>query len=313
MSAPMSRQYRMVRNSRIALASLALAAPTMTGHAAHGQDLHLVDVAVVDDLRVDGEKFGEFSALVADPAGGGVIAVSDRGYLARIGVATDGGRLSLTLPETLQVLTGPEGNPVRDADFNPEGAALLADGTIAIVSESGPTLAVFDQSGAWLRHEKLPAGLQDATRQSSPKDGIEALAWTEATGFLVMLEEPAMGELRNDHRLHSTQAGVIAMDLPGTESISIKGMEIVGHTLLILERTRDDASDALYPYLRRADLAACLAAASCTGTSTPIPVPDISDADFEGLALLPDGHLLIVSDDKIDGRVRSVFALLRLE
>ncbi|MCU0829471.1 MAG: hypothetical protein MUE52_19325 [Tabrizicola sp.] len=172
---------------------------------------------------------------------------------------------------------------------------------------------VFDRSGAWLRQEKLPADLQDATRQSSPKDGIEALAWTEATGFLAMLEEPAMGEPRNDHRLHSTQAGVIAMDLPGTESISIKGMEIAGNTLLILERTRDDASDALYPYLRRADLAACLALASCTGKSTPIPVPDISDADFEGLALLPDGHLLIVSDDKIDGRVRSVFALLRLE
>lgn len=313
MSAPMSRHCRIAQDSRIALSALALAAPTLTGHMALGQDLRLVDVAVVEDLRVGGEKFGEFSSLVADPDGVGVIAVSDRGYLAEIGVATDGGRLSLTLPEALHVLTGPDGEPLRDGDFNPEGAALLADGSIAIVSESGPTLAVFDRTGAWLRQEELPVGLQDATRQSSPKDGIEALAWTEATGFLAMLEEPAMGEARNAHRLHSTKAGLVAMDLPGAESISIKGMDIAGGALLILERTRDNATDALYPYLRRADLAACHADAACTGTTTPIQVPGFSDADFEGVALLPDGHLLIVSDDKIDGRVRSVFALLRLE
>lgn len=309
----MSRHRLIAQNSHMALACLALAAPVLTGQAALGQDLRLVDVTVIEDLRVGGERFGEFSALVADPAGAGVIAVSDRGYLARIGVATEGDGLSLTLPETLQMLTGPEGEPLRDADFNPEGAALMADGTIAIVSESGPTLAVFDRTGAWLRQEKLPVGLQDAARQSSPKDGIEALAWTEATGFLAMLEEPALGEARNAHRLHSTQAGVVALDLPGAESISIKGMEIAGGALLILERTRGDTTDALYPYLRRVDLAACLAVAACAGTSDPVLVPGINDADFEGLALLPDGHLLIVSDDKIDGHVRSVFALLRLE
>jgi hypothetical protein len=309
----MSRHPLIAQTCRTTLACLALAAPALTGRATFGQDLHLVDVAVIEDLRVGGEKFGEFSALVADPDGAGVIAVSDRGYLAGIGVATDGGQLSLTLPDIVHVLTGPDGQPLRDAEFNPEGAALLADGTIAIVSEAGPTLAVFDRTGAWLRTEALPLGLQDATRQSSPKDGIEALAWTKATGFLAMLEEPALGDPRNAHRLHTTQAGVAALNLPGSESISIKGMEIADGALLILERTRDDTTDALYPYLRRVDVAACLATAACTGTASPIPEAGISDADFEGLAPLPDGHLLIVSDDKIDGRIRSVFALLRLE
>lgn len=309
----MSGHDLLVGIGRGAFAGLALAATTLAGNAALGQTASILDVVVLDEPRVDGEKFGEFSALVRHPDGSGVIAVSDRGYIADIGVTVVDGRLALALPDTVQFLTGADGEDLQDAGFNPEGATLLADGSIAIVSETGPALAVFDRTGQWLRNAELPAGLRDASLQSSRKDGVEALAWTEATGLLAMLEEPALGQPRNGHSLHTELAGVSALDLPGTESISIKGMETAGGQLLILERTRDDATDALLPHLRRVDLAACLATADCTGQSVPIIVPGISDADFEGLAVLDDGQYLIVSDDKIDGLVRSVFVLFRLE
>lgn len=288
--------------------SAALAATT-----AQSGTLQVLDQIVLGETKVSGEKIGEFSALVRDPDGGGVLAVSDRGYIAAFAVETTGDRLARLELLSVHVLTGADGAELRDADFNPEAATVLDDGSIAIVSEAGPRLAVFDRSGAWLRDEALPEPLRDATRQASEKDGIEALGWTAGTGYLAMTEEPQSGQPRNLHTLHSTLAGAAQIEVAGTESVSIKAMEMAGPRLFILERTRDDVTDALRPWLRIVDLQDCLTAAACVGEPLPITVDSITDADFEGLAALGDGLFLMVSDDKIDGDLRSVFVLLRVE
>jgi hypothetical protein len=303
---------RPVRTAHLILTGSAclslMALPTEAG----AQTLRVLEQLTLGESRMSGEKVGEFSAMVRDPAGGGVLAISDRGYIARFAVDTTGDRLARLELVAVHLLVAADGVPMRDKDFNPEGATLLDDGTIAIVDEAGPKLAVFDRTGQWLRDEVLPLPLQDGTKQASAKDGIEAISWTAGTGFIAVTEEPQLGEPRHLHTVHSTLGAPAQISVPGDESISIKSMEPVGQQLFILERTRDNATDALTPWLRIVDPKACPLSAPCTGTQLPIAVDGIANADFEGLAALGDGLFLMVSDDKIDGDLRSVFVLFRV-
>ncbi|MCU0906113.1 MAG: esterase-like activity of phytase family protein [Rhodobacteraceae bacterium] len=293
-----------------ATVSLIATLAVVSGDAA-AQGAVVLDRLVMPETRLDGQKIGEFSALVRTQDGA-IVAVSDRGYMAHLDVVTTGDRLARVEVRALHLLTGPDGTPLRDGDFSPEAAAVLPDGALAIVDETGPRLAAFDLSGRWLRDEALPEPVRDATLQASDKDGVEALAWTEATGFLAMTEEPAMGDPRDLHRLHSGLAGSRPLDLSASEAVSIKGMETDGPRLILLERTRDNSTDALHPFLRVIDVAACLSGNDCTGTAVPVVVDGITDADFEGLAALGDDRFLMVSDDKVDGDLRSVFVLVHL-
>ncbi|MGL5011298.1 MAG: esterase-like activity of phytase family protein [Paracoccaceae bacterium] len=280
--------------------------------AAYSETIQVLDQVVLGEERLDGEKVGEFSALVM-AADGSLLAISDRGYMVSFAVDTTGDRLAGLKPVAVHMLTGPDGTQLRGQDFNPEAATLLDDGTVAIVSEAGPRLAVFDPTGKWLRDETLPEPLRDAGAQASEKDGIEALTWTPTTGFVAMTEEPQLGQPRNVHTLYTTLAGSAQVTADGPESISIKGMEAEGSSLFILERTRDNVTDALQPFLRIIELQDCLSVGTCVGRPLPIMVDGITDADFEGLAALGDGRFLMVSDDKIDGDLRSVFVLFKLE
>ena len=282
------------------------------GAAASGESIRILDQLVMGESLLEGEKIGEFSALVRSPDGV-VLGISDRGYIAELAIEITDERLVRLQPVALRVLAGPDDAPMRDTDFNPEAATILDDGTIAIASEVGPKLAVFDRDGRGLRAEDVPEPLRDAAKQASEKDGIEALAWTRDVEFVAMTEEPQLGAPRNLHTVHTTLAGSGQIAAEGPESISIKAMEVVGRQLFVLERTRDDVTDALYPFLRIVALHECLATATCVGRQLPIPVKDITDADFEGLVALDDGLFLMVSDDEIDGDLRSVFVLFRLE
>ncbi len=296
--------------TRASLFSACLWAALMATTAT-AETVQVLGQIVLGETKVSDEKIGEFSSLVRTDAG--ILAISDRGYIAELAVDASGDGLSRVEVTAVHVLTGPDGVPMRDLDFNPEGAAVLEDGAIAIVSEAGPRLAVFDATGKWLRDEALPEALRDAAQQSSDKDGIETLAWTAATGFVAMTEQPQLGRTRNQHELQTTLAGSAKIEIAGTESFSIKGMEVFGDRLFILERTRDDVTDALYPFVRIIALQDCMTAGACEGRSLPVPVQGITDADFEGLVALDDGLFLMVSDDKIDGDLRSVFVLFRLE
>jgi len=301
-------QYLQTLGPVAALCSGLLAAATTSAQSAR-----LLDHVVLDETRIDGEKIGEFSAIVTTPDGKGLIAVSDRGYLARLAVTVEGEDLVAVEALSVHFLTGPDGRVLRDDDVSPEGAAMLPDGTMAIVDETTARLMVFDTMGTWLRDDLPPEALRDVGLQASETDGVEALAWTEATGFLAIPEEPQQGFGRNDHRLRTTRAGDWTLAIEGPEAISIKGLEAADGRIFVLERTRDGRSDALRPFLRILDPVACQSAQACTGTTHPVAVPGIPDADFEGIAALGGGLLLLVSDDKIDGDLRSVFALISVE
>jgi hypothetical protein len=286
----------------------AIVGPTL----AQAETLRVLDQQVMGEFRLQCEKIGEFSSLVALPDGARLIGISDRGYLAEIAVEITDDRLARVEVTAIHILTGANGTPVADADFSPEAAALLPDGALAIVDETTARVAVFDLTGAWLRDDLLPQSLRDVTLQASDKDGVEALAWTAETGLIAMTEEPQARAARNAHLIQTGLTGTWTLHVEGPESVSIKGMEVADGQLVLLERTRDDVTDALFPFVRIIDLADCAAAAACGGTTYPIPVAGITDADFEGIAALGDGRFLIVSDDRIDGTLRSVFVLFEV-
>ena len=291
------------------LSILLLLATAFAPAVARADAVQVLDVMILGESRVAGEKVGEFSALVFDPARQNLHAISDRGYIATLAVELSGDRLASVDVTALHVLLGPDGAPMREKTFNPEAAAMLPDGTVAIVDETAARLAVFDASGQWLRDEALPEAVSDVTLQASDKEGIEALAWTPVTGFVAMTEEPQSGQPRKTHIAHSTQAKSWVIDASGTDAVSIKAMESAGDQLFVLERTRNSQTDALTPYLRILDQPNCQAATTCIGRRLSIDLGDLVDADFEGLVHLGNGRFLMVSDDKIDGELRSVFVL----
>jgi hypothetical protein len=305
-------QRKMTQPTCILTPKAACLLALLTGPAA-AEGVTVLDQRILGETTMAGEKVGEFSAVVRNTSGEGILAISDRGYIADFAVDVTGGKFVRLDLRAVHVLTGPDGVPIRDAGFNSEAAALMPDGRIAIVDESGPRLAMFDSTGKWIADGLLPEQVRDASRQASGKDGIEALAWTEETGFIAMTEEPQLGQPRNLHTIHTERAGSAQIGTSAEESLSIKGMDTFGSTLYVLERTRDNAADTLHPFLRVIDLPACLAGGDCLGQQLPIQLDGINDADFEGLVALGDGLFLKVSDDKIDGDLRSVFVLFRLE
>jgi uncharacterized protein YjiK len=163
---------------------------------AQADAVQVLDVLILGESRFAGEKVGEFSALVFDQGSQSLHAISDRGYIATLAMELSGDRLAHVDVTALHVLFGPDGAPMPDSTFNPEAAAMLPDGNVAIVDETAARLAVFDTSGQWLRDEALPEAVSDVTLQASDKDGIEALAWTPVTGFVAMTEEPHNGQPR---------------------------------------------------------------------------------------------------------------------
>jgi Esterase-like activity of phytase len=184
----------------------------------------------------------------------------------------------------VKVLSGPGGAPVRDQGFNPEGAALTAEGNIAIVSEAGPKLSVFSREGIWLRDEPLPDGVRNAALQKSTKDGLESLGWSERTGFITAVEEPQQGEPRDRHTLYSSRAGSLQFSTQGMDNTSIKAIETAEGSAYILERTVAKTTGAKRQWLRRLSVDGCFRSPDCGESRIPLPETGFPDADFEGLA-----------------------------
>lgn len=118
---------------------------------------------------------------------------------------------------------------------------------------------------------------------------------------------------RTTQTIYAATGESFAYDTTQTGTTSIKAMSALpDDRLLVLER--DVATDgvSLIPWVRMLDPAACDKDRLCDTLVAKVEIPEISDADFEGLAQLTDDLFLIVSDDKIGNDHRSVFGLLRI-
>lgn len=297
------------------LLSLGLApSPMLAGELPPELGVEILDHRVLPQSEVDGLKFSEISALAYDPASGALYGLSDKSILFRIAFAHDGEKITEIAPQQGWPLLDEAGVRMKSKVFNPEGADLRPGGAgLVVVSENGPRAALFDLQGRWQSAVELPQPLQDATLQRSDRDGLELLAEHPVFGLLSATEEPPADAPRSHHVIHASDGSSFAYDTSDIGNTNIKSITLDDQDrLLVLERHRDQNSDRLQPYLRLIDPAACHASQECPGVKAGFSLDGFENADFEGMTGLGDDLYLIVSDDKVDGQQRSVFALVKL-
>lgn len=296
-----------------------LAGLGLTVSPAHAQtttpalNVEVLDHRVLPQTEIDGLKFSELSALAYDADGGALYGVSDKSILFRIGFAQENGAITELAPLAGWRLLDAQGAEMKSSGFNPEGADLRPGGGLVIVSENGPRAALFDLQGNWQEAVDLPLALQDPSLQRSDKDGLESLAEHPVHGLLSATEEPQAAEDREHHSIHAADGRRFSYDTTDIGKTNIKSLTLdPAGRLLVLERHRVPDTDRLEPYLRLLDPASCAEGADCPTSKAGFSLPGFENADFEGMTALGDDLYLLVSDDKVDGAQRSVFALLRV-
>lgn len=275
---------------------------------ASAQPVRILDTMVITRESHPDLPLREVSALAWQD--GVLLAVSDRNRLYRLTLGDDPGRLAPVLVSTLR-LADEAGERLRRRDFAAEGIAL-AGPALAILSEAPPQLALFDPQGRRVRVAHLAPDLADLATLRDLRSGVEALADHPDLGLLVAPEEPLQGQRRRTHVIYGEGGPLLAFHTDAEGRTRIKAMETLPDgRILVLERDRLD-DGTIQPFLRLIDPATCPVTAPCTVAAWPLVLPTPSDADFEGLAWLGDGRLLIASDDRTEQGPRTVLALLSL-
>lgn len=254
--------------------------------------------------QVDGIRVAELSGLAWDADEQLLYAVSDQGQVFHLRVTLDGSRIAACEPVYAATLTdaaNPSAQPRKG--FNAEGLALAnaANGkrgdTELIVSLEGggkPGIARFSPAGTLLGRLAVPAPADDASRYRKKGRGLESVAIHPAYGLMTAPESPLAGTPQDRHTLYASgRHWSFARFAPDSR---LKGFEVLPDgRLLVLERTRDGAKDALVASLRRVDLGACAADGACAAETVAV-LPAGPD-NFEGMTLLDQRHILLVADN----------------
>lgn len=286
-----------------------LALLALLASPAGAQPIHVLDTLVVTRDSHPDLPLREVSALAWQD--GTLLAVSDRNRLYRLTLGDDPDRLAPVLVSTLR-LADEAGERLRRRDFAAEGLAL-AGPALAILSEAPPQLALFDPQGRRVRVAHLAPDLADPETLRDLRSGIEALAHHPDLGLLVAPEEPLQGQRRRTHVIYGEDGPLLAFHTDAEGRTRIKAMETLPDgRILVLERDRLD-DGTIQPFLRLIDPAACPAAFPCTVPAWPLALPTPQDADFEGLAWLGNGRLLLASDDRTETGPRTVLALVSVD
>ncbi|MDO5704352.1 MAG: esterase-like activity of phytase family protein [Paracoccus sp. (in: a-proteobacteria)] len=294
----------------------ALAFALMTPAAAQAFTVTVLDTVVLPEMEVGDRSLAEVSGLAFDPASGVLYGVSDQNDLYTFDLDVTGDRLTLT-PAGGVRLTDAEGERLRGKDFDAEALALTtADGQprLMILSEGGPRAGIFGTDGRMIDDLPLPDGLTAALDARPGNQGPESLTRHPEGWFLTAPERPQrLGDGTVRHGLLTSDGRDLGYTMPEVEATRIKAVSALDDgRMLILERSQNDATDALLTNLRLLDPAAC-DNGTCPTTPAPINVPGITDANFEGLAQISDDLFVMVSDDQINKEQRSVFVLMRVE
>ncbi|MDO5612028.1 MAG: esterase-like activity of phytase family protein [Paracoccus sp. (in: a-proteobacteria)] len=294
----------------LAAAFAILAAPAL----ADAPTATVLDTLILPETPVGEQALAELSGLAHDPQSGVLYGVSDQGILFTFDLTTEGDRLSLT-PTGAARLTDADGETLKSKKFDPEGLALMpaegGDTRLMILSETGPQAGIFDAQGQMVAEHPLPDALAPTLDERRGKHGPESLALLSA-GELVTAPEVAAenpdGSFR--HNLLTSEGRDLSYSQPNETRLKAMATLRDGR-LLLLERQGKGKN--LRPNLRLLDPAACGGAdGTCPTTAIPVEMPDITDADYEGLTQIADDLFLMVSDDQIKKEQRTVFVLMRV-
>lgn len=153
----------------------------------------------LDKTSVAGNRVGGLSALAYDAGTGRYLALPD--HLPTAAVVWPLAGLD-DLPVAQPRVAGPPirlrtaaGGPVPGNADN-EGLAVLRGGLLAISSETGPAISIFDRDGSWRSDVTVPPWFRTAPRgRAAPNAGLEGLtANSSGDRLIAAMEKPLIGD-----------------------------------------------------------------------------------------------------------------------
>lgn len=316
MRTPFRRVAALLSLAAAAVVNPAIAAP------AEGAPQRLTVLASqqLTKASVNGVRVRELSGLAWDADENRLYVISDRGALFHFRLRATANALGL---EALGAWTlapppgsrGPvdaEGLSVRNsADGVPGNSELL------VATEGQPQVIRYSTQGEVRGLEPVAGGLDARARFRGGNAMLEALGVHPVYGLLVAAEAPLEGKRAAHHRLLAQGQEWLLPRAEGRNA-RLKAMEVLADgRLLVLERVeparRKGGRKGLTAVLRTVDLQSCGGERVCEArTLARREGADAAD-NFEGMSLLGDERVLIVSDDRGKAARGSRFVLLQLE
>ena len=268
---------------------LALASALVAGDVqAAAPGLQATRVDVLD--RVDRPATGpwrELSGLDWDAACATLVAVSDRGVLLTLPQPVRAGRLhGLDAARALRIA----GEPRVNAE-----SVVAQGGRWWVADEARRRILAVDAQGQVLAADPWPGVLGTEGTQRTANSGVEALARHGSLGWLAVTQRPRAGEPVDEHRVHA-QARSWRVPAHGPGRSSIKAADLQGDRLRLLEKWRAPETGSERFAIVELDLAACADGTRCDTRTWLLDDERLAGPNWEGLACLPDGQCLLVSD-----------------
>ncbi|ALM51062.1 esterase-like activity of phytase family protein [Halomonas huangheensis] len=275
------------------------------------------------DSLASGQPLGGLSALAWDDDEQSLWLISDRGRLHQTRPLFDDGQLIDLAVISSHTLKDSSGQPLTGGDGDAEAVVLdnAEDGergntALLIAFERDHRLQSFTTEGYPNGDALHPSEAQRAGQTGSGNNrGMEAMTQLPDLGVLIGLESPPPGSDAKVTRLFSLdgrhQWGYPLADATGSSLTDMAPWPDTPDTLLTLERAYAPPHPLVIT-LKRTQLLA----PPDVNTTT---VASLSSADgwrldnMEGLAALPDGSFLMLSDNNFSRLQRSLLACLRPE
>lgn len=298
-------------------------------HPDHPAGTRYMDVALCGALalaaiEVEGVRFGGLSGLGWDRRRRRLEALSDRGHLFELRLSWRRGRLVAAEAVRAVALRDPEGAPLAGAEADAEGLALVAsrrrgrrETELLISFEQRPRVWRFGVDGRFLRDEPLPAPWAEVTAYCGPNLALEAVAWHSRWGLVFGAEAPLRGQ--PSRTLPIGAAGGATWQLAASSAVEGGGLVDLAPwrdgALLLLERGHVASTGRTVISLSRWTPRTPRGASDVPQTTERLVVLDSADGwaidNFEGVAALPGGRVLLVSDDNESARQRTLLLCLR--
>lgn len=286
--------------------------------------VRLLGALKLDAVKIDGHLLGGLSALGWDNDEQLLYALSDRGYLIHLLIEfDDDGLLRDAHALSAHPLRDAQGRALRGRLADSEGLvvrygdnAKRGDAELAISFERRPRVIRFDALGTMISGEALPAALRQSKNYAHGNRALESIAWHPELHYLTAAEQPMRGSSESVVRLYALDSGRYwRYPLAPEPNAALTAIEVLDDgSLLTLERGFGVFFVPVISTLRRI--------ASLPGTTDELLKPQTVARfnsgqgwyldNFEGLAHLGDGRIIIVSDDNTKSLQSTLLAAFEL-
>lgn len=303
------------RHRHLAAASLYLLACALPAGATPPEAaLTLLGHAEIPAKGPDGITVEELSGIGWNSDKGLAYAVSDRGTLHHLHLKVENGRLTGATVAASFTLSDKAGAPLAISNAEDLVVVPAASGNgreLLIVMEDGPLAARFSTRGEELGAVALPAAVADPAAYDKKNRGLESISQHPIHGVITAPETPLAGQAAGGmHRLYAADGTSwdFAQSVPGESRLKAIAL-LEGGDLLALERHKIGKGQQ-EAHLRHVALSDCGAGHSCKVTEILIDGQPALAGNYEGMAALPDGRILMVTDQSAKKGTPSTLTLL---